>query len=87
VQLWQRFDAVCGVGVDDEDHPIIGVTWTGETRAALWPPSLEPTSTTMHHAACLGSSTRRLGAPPTDRSSTQRPSVGASKLVGSPVKT
>jgi hypothetical protein len=26
--------AFCGVGVDGEGHPVMGVTWTGETRAA-----------------------------------------------------
>ena len=26
--------AFCGADVDGEGHPVIGVTWTGETRAA-----------------------------------------------------
>jgi hypothetical protein len=26
--------AFCGAGVDGEGHPVIGVTWIGETRAA-----------------------------------------------------
>ena len=26
--------ALCGAGVDGEGHPVIGVSWTGETRAA-----------------------------------------------------
>ena len=33
--------AVCGVRVDGEGHPVIGVTWTGETRVKRWPLSLD----------------------------------------------
>jgi hypothetical protein len=39
--------AFCGAGVDGEDHPVIGVIWTGDTRAAIRLPSLGQTSTTV----------------------------------------
>jgi hypothetical protein len=44
------------------------------------------TSTTVRRAACSDSSMRRPQTSPTGRSSTRRPSVGASRIVGSPAK-
>src|SRR5215208_4882146 len=79
--------AFCGADVGGDGHPVMGVSWTGEARVARWQPSLEPTSTTVRHAACLGSSTRRPEASPTGQSSTRRPSALASRSAGSPART
>ena len=34
MQLSRRLACLCGEGVNSEGHPVIGVTWTGETRGA-----------------------------------------------------
>jgi hypothetical protein len=45
--------AFCGAGVDGEGHPVMGVTWTTEARAARWPPREGETDVRHRAPRCL----------------------------------